>query len=578
MSRNHSHPSAVVLEGKGQLSLPASAHVATGGEGSIFRIGDTGIKLYLDPDRIRRESLSEKVKLLSALRHPFIVSPQGLVTSTAGMPLGFYMTFAEGTPLPQLFTNDFRKQVGFTDTDASALVNGMRDGVRFVHDHRAIMVDGNELNYLAALSKRKPPEPRFLDVDAWTIGRWKSSAIMLSIRDWHTKGFSELTDWFSWGIVTFQLYTGIHPYKGRLDGFDFGDFESRMKANASVFRKGVRLNNAVRGFACIPNGLRGWYEAVFEKGERVMPPSPFDMAQQVPTAAKVMKVVVKQRGVLVFEKLVEQHGDLALRIFPCGVALFASGSLFELKSRRLLGMTDPSTTEVARVEDGWLVMNRVNGMIHAHYVDYTMWNTIELTLPVQGERIVRYGNRIFVVTDHGLTEVMLKLFGKPILAVGQTWGVVPLSTRWFDGCGIQDALGATYVIAPYGDNTCAHIRTRELDGLRPIAAKAGNRFLAVIALDKVGNYRKLEFAMNKGYDSYSLWEGKTDSPELNMTILDRGVAVTIVEDGRLVIFVPSTGAKTEVADANITTDMTLCGNGGTVAYTQGDAVWSVKMK
>ena len=138
--------------------------------------------------------------------------------------------------------------------------------------------------------------------------------------------------------------------------------------------------------------------------------------------------------------------------------------------------------------------------------------------------------------------------------------------------------GATYIIAPYGDNTCAHIRARELDGFRPVFAKAGHRFISVIALDKTGNYRKLEFTMNKDYDSYTLWQGKTDGPELNMAILDRGVVATIIEDGKLVIFVPTSGAKTDVSDSNITTDMTLYANSDTVAYTQGDAVWSVKMK
>lgn len=569
--------STVVLEGKGQVTLSANAHVATGGEGSIYRIGDIGIKIYLDQDKIRREGLTEKVKLLAQIRHPYIVAPQGLVTSTAGVPIGFHMPFAEGASLPPLFTNDFRKQVGFTDQDATRLVEGMREGVQFAHDHQAIMVDGNELNYLAVLSKKKAPEPRFIDVDSWTLGRWRSTAIMLSIRDWHSKTFTPLTDWFSWGVVTFQLYTGIHPYKGRLDGFGFGDFEARMKANASVFRKGVRLNNAVRDFSRIPSGLLGWYEAVFENGERTIPPSPQEAAQ-VPACARTLRVVTAGKGTLVFEKILERTNDDALRLFACSVGLFASGALVDLKSKREIGNADPATAEVARVEDGWLIVSGCGNNMRAQYVDYVSYAKQDIALPITGERFVRYENRLFVVNDRGITEVVLKLFGKPILAVGQTWGAMPLSTRWFDGCGIQDALGATYIVAPYGPAMCAHIRVRELDGVRPVAAKAGNRFVAIVGIDKLGAYRKYEFALNKEYDSYTLWQGKADGPELNMAILARGVCATVVEDGRLVIFVPSTGAKTDVQDPHIATDMTLYADADRVVYTREDSVWSVRMK
>ena len=569
--------STVVLEGKGQVTLNAHAHVATGGEGSIYRVGDTGIKVYLDPDKIRREGLTEKVRLLSQLRHPYIIAPQGVVTTTAGVPVGFYMPFADGEPLPRLFTNDFRRQVGFTDTDATVLVSGMRDGVQFAHDHQAIMVDGNELNYLGMLSKKRAPEPRFIDVDSWTIGRWQSKAIMLSIRDWHSKSFTPLTDWFSWGIVTFQLYTGIHPYKGRLDGFDFGDFESRMKANASVFRKGIRLNTAVRDFSCIPSGLLQWYEAVFEKGERTVPPSPFATVQ-VPARARTLRIVTSGKGTLVFEKLLERTNDEARCVFPCGVALFASGVLVDLLSKREIGSTDPQTAEVVRVEDGWLIASGCGKQMRAQYVDYVSHAEQNVALPVAGERFVRYENRLFVVTERGLTELVLKLFGKPLIAVGQTWGAMPLSTRWFDGCGIQDTLGATYIVAPYGDAMCAHVRVRELDGVVPVAAKAGNHFIAVVGMDRTGAYRKYEFTLNKDYDAYILWQGKADGPELNMAVLARGVCATIVEDGRLIIFVPSTGAKTDVRDVHIATDMTLFADTDRVVYTREGAVWSVRMK
>ena len=72
--------------------------------------------------------------------------------------------------------------------------------------------------------------------------------------------------------------------------------------------------------------------------------------------------------------------------------------------------------------------------------------------------------------------------------------------------------------------------------------------------------------------------GKTDSPDLNVAILPKGVCTTIVDDGKMNIFVPTSGTLREVEDTHISTDMLLANWDDRVVYIHDGAIWSVRMK
>ena len=568
----------VVLEGKGPVTLRDSNYIASGGEGTIYKVSDLVVKIYHEPLVARQRGMPDKIRLLAGLKHPYISSPIGLVNTPKGDPIGHYLPYVDGHPLSRVFTNDFWQRERFENKHASTLVDRMREVISFAHQHKAILVDANELNWFA-LFAGKDPEPRVIDVDSWSIGRWPATVIMSSIRDWHSKTFSELTDWFAWGIVTFQIYTGLHPYKGTLNGFDRGDLLGRMKANASVFTAGVRLNRAVRDFSSIPVPLLNWYESTFQKGERVQPPSPFDTGITTPRAAQVLRVVTTGRsGALVFEKLLGTVGDEAVRTFHCGVVLLASGKLIDLTTKRQIGEIQSRGCEVVKVSDGWLIAEMEGREASFSYVEEGSLKSEKLALKLNGYNLLGYENRLFVVTETGLAEVKFHLFGKPIASIDQTWGVMVNSTKWFHGLGVMDAMGAKFVITPFGEGSVAQERIRELDDLKIVMAKSGNRFVSLVGLDKSGNYHKVEITFDRDYKSHKVWKGDTDGPELNLAILPKGVCATIVRDGELDIFVPTNGQVTKVDDKQIATDMFLSNWGDKVIYIQDGAVWALRMK
>src|SRR3989338_9151539 len=130
----------VALEGRGTVTLRPSDHIATGGEGSIYRAGDSVVKIYLDPAKMRQRGLPEKIRKLAGFKHRYIVAPTGLALSS-GEVVGYYMPHVEDPPaaypLSMVFTNDFYRREGFNAKRASTLVGRMRDTFLFAHDHGA---------------------------------------------------------------------------------------------------------------------------------------------------------------------------------------------------------------------------------------------------------------------------------------------------------------------------------------------------------------------------------------------------------------------------------------------------------
>lgn len=567
----------VVLDGRGKVTLRQSDHIATGGEGFVYRLSDMAIKIYTNPKKMRQDDMAGKIKLLTTLKHPYIMAPDGLVFDDQNNPIGLYMPYVEGEPFSRVFTNDYRTRSGFGDSDASILVARTQDVVRFAHDNKAIIVDGNELSWLL-FAGNDGPEPRIIDVDSWSIGRWPPKVIMPSIHDWHTKDFNEASDWFSWGVVSFQVYTGIHPYKGTLDGYKRGDLERRMRNNASVFMQGVRLNQNVRDFSCIPPKLLDWYIDTFQQGMRVVPPSPFDAGVGSPRRAIVARTIVTAVGALMYKKLYDGVGDPAIGIFSCGVALLKSGILYDLGSKREIGTVKSRDCEVVKQNGHWLVSDWHGNQLVFTAIDDKHFKEKQVSLQLKGYRLLRYENRIFVHMDQGLTELTFKMIGSsPILVPGQTWGVMRHSTRWFDGLGIMDALGATFLILPFGDKAVAQIRVTELDDLKPVVARAGNRFVVIIAVDKNGEYQNIEITLDREYRTYTICERVTDSADLNTAILPRGVCATIVDDGEIDIFVPTSGTVNKAKDKDINTSMILANWDDMVVYIRDGEVWSMRM-
>jgi len=170
------------------------------------------------------------------------------------------------------------------------------------------------------------------------------------------------------------------------------------------------------------------------------------------------------------------------------------------------------------------------------------------------------------------------MFGKPILSLGKTWGALPHATQFFDGVAVEDALGAKYLVLPFGDAACAEVRVPELDGALVLNAKAGVRVVSAAVVGKKGTYERYDFVFDRDYRSYALSKTAIDTPELNLVHLPKGVAVSIENDGELTIAVPKTGVVSKIADRHVASDMLLAHWDDRVLYLDDGVLWSVRMK
>lgn len=406
---------------------------------------------------------------------------------------------------------------------------------------------------------------------------------MPSIRDWRAKRFDAATDWFSWGVLAFQVFVGIHPYKGKLDGYRPGDLERRMRDNASIFASGVRLPHSARDLGCIPAPLMEWFHAEFQDGARTAPPSPLDRPA-VAAAALVLRASIGPEQGLVHEKVFAHGASAVVRVWPCGVGLLASRELVDPATGRGIGALMSPDAEVIRVADGWLLADLRDGrpaLFHAPFgiqYDYEPGRTTALDLGLAMRRFFRADDRLFAVTDRELVELTVgALLDRPVLTMGRRWGARPNATRWFDGVAVQDVLGAAFLMLPTATGM-VQARTPELDGLVPVAGCGNGRFAAVVASDRAGVYHRIELTFAADHGSYTAWRGPNDGPDLNMVALPTGVVATVVEDGEVVIFVPANGNVRKVRDRGIATDVRLSRWDGKVVYLRDGDLWTMRVR
>lgn len=570
-------PTKVMLEGKGALTLRPNDYVTQGGEGAIYRKDKHIIKLYLDPTKMVKDGMSEKVRLLAkSFAHPSIVAPKGVVHDEHGMPLGYYMPYVSGVAYPKLFTNDGRAEVGFTDESARQLAFSMRAVITEAHHQGALLVDGNELNWLADITNPKLPVPYAIDVDSWQIGRFKAAVIMPSIRDWHSATITSTTDWFAWGIVTFLLFTGIHPYKGTLAGYKPGELERRMRDNASIFNPGVRLNKTVRDLSCIPAPLLDWYQATFAQGLRTIPPSPLELGKGPSVAGRILRMVTSGTGGLVYEKIFEANSAI-VSIWPCGLMRTKLGDLFDYEHKRQVGVTTAAQMAAVKSGQGWLMAEQIGSEWQFRYLSGN-GQSVPLSTLLNVETVFRSDNRLFAVTDCELVELAIQQFGKPILIPQRRWSIMGNATSWYRGVGIADLLGSIHLILPSGTDGITQVKVPELSGVRVIGAVGHGRYVEVMTVTQNGNYEALQFMFTHDLKSYRLTTETRDDAEQNLVILPKGVVAQITKDGELSILVPQTGEQKLVTDTDIATTMRLGHQGDRVIYRHENTVWSLRMR
>ncbi|MDP3653133.1 MAG: hypothetical protein Q8R67_15760 [Rhodoferax sp.] len=609
-------PQRVFLPGKGEVALTQTDYLATGGEGVVYAKGSYVYKLYLDPAGARARGIEDKLKLLQAIRHPHIVAPTDVLLNPQHEVVGFYMPQASGVPLVKTFTNAWRDPNNFGIRESLALVENMRLAVVEAHQAGAVLVDANEMNYLA-----DGTAPRLLDVDSWQIGAFKASAIMPSIRDVHSADFTPLTDWFSWAVVSFQVLAGIHPYKGVHPDFKRGDLQARMLANASVFDPRVSVNAGVRDYAtCLPGALLDWYRDVFQHGLRSAPPG-VHAARVValsPTSKRAMRTATSQttHQTVIHDVLVHLDGDV-VEVLRCGVALWrersGAGSLhaFDLQRKQNLPCLTPPQLEALR--EGTAALVRCAGGLFYAFLN-TRPNTTHpqssgitghlvpaerdpaplaatqdaKLLPSLAQRLLTFGNRLFAVnahSDRGLTEIAVDQMGAhTVLSVRASWPFLAQASTVFATMAMFDALGTPFLVLPAGDSVRID-KASALAAYRLVDAfmVSPDHVLALAYGRKDGQIYRLTLTRGGAQQCFEITATEpTDELALNVAVNEQGIGVEVLANGELAVFsakqIASRGNSKRVGNTGLTQEHRVFALPAGLHYAYGQEVVRISMR
>ncbi len=559
------------------VNLSKNDFLASGGEGSVYVKGQVAYKLYTDPKKMIPEG---KISELSGISDPNVIRPKDIICDERGRSLGYTMRFISDTlALCQLFPRSFREREGLDHQKVLSLVQTMQKNVVEIHKAGVLVVDLNEMNVLVS---KDFGQAFWIDVDSYQTKHYPATAIMPSVRDPLTLhgDFTELSDWFSFGILAFQLFIGIHPYKGKHPSIKA--LEDRMKACASVFDPAVSVPRVCYPLDVIPEAYRSWFKAVFQDKKRLPPPTDL---QAVAWAVQQIRTIVSS-GHLDIKKL-QEYPHTIRRFFyfgnaSTGITQTQDGSVW-VGPRTAFYSPDPIEVGFTPVGQ-YPVVARIDQSTSQVMLCGVSGDAIPFVS--RADELASYDGRLYIRNRDRVLEVVLTetqhADGRPkiIASTRELATVMERASRLFQGGVLQDMLGSTFVSLFPRSKASYQIRIPELDPVKVVDIKFDGGVLMAITT-KNGKYNRFIFRFTDDFTSYDVREVEDITPTgLNFVVLDTGVCACLTEDENLELFSSKKGSSSVkvVEDKALGGDMHLVKRGGRLGFTRGETLFEMRMK
>jgi serine/threonine protein kinase len=504
-----------------KVKIADSHFLTSGGEADIYLKDGIIYKIF---QKERSHNFISKLNILQTLDKPNIVSPKDVLYDQNNTFVGYSMKYLHNTEsLTKLFTKSYKTRNNITTDSILKLIETLRTTTEYIHKNNCVIVDGNENNFL--FEKAKLDMPYFIDIDSYQTKGHKATAFSPMITDPKAidkKIFNEITDWYSYAIITFQLLTNIHPFKGKHPDYTKKDVLLRMKNNVSVFDSKTNLPASVEDFSIIPKGLLTWYEDTFVKGNRSLPP--MNMFQNVPP--KVKEISMKGSDKL---KITEVK-DIRMKKF------------FKMKEDK---------------------------------VGYT-----ELADIIGHKNLSILSEDSFVELSSGMLK--LNTFSYNVMAATFNMNV-PLNTKLYDGAAYYPIFKKNHFIVA-NDTSLVHTNLDgKLDGYKITDCSYRNNVL-VVSMEKDKKYFVGIFKQNTNGFSRDFNESyivEVDAPaECNYTVLKNGMIILLNPDEDLIITHVKKDQYKILRDVKIPLDGILCTDayGEKVLLEYKNKIYQIEMK
>jgi hypothetical protein len=509
-----------------------------------------------------------KIQELKTITNKNIINPQDVLVDSKGKTIGYTMRFVKDTyTLCQMFPKAFKQRENISEKTTLQLVKYLRELIEHIHSKQILCVDLNEMNFLI---NNKFNEIFAIDVDSYQTKSFPASALMESVRDRHAKNnqFNEGTDWFSFAITSFQMFIGIHPYKGKHDTYK--TLDERMIKNISVLNSNVSLPPVCLPLSVIPQNYIEWYTNVLEKGQRIAPP--LDGIIQTNKTTNY-KTITGNNSFNINEMFALPVGVNFINIY------FNSGNTYILTDQGVFLNNKIIDSNVYTK----ILFTPKNNILIGYNNNKLYVNGAEVKISVEYDSVDFFNNKIYIKSGSSILELEFDEMKPSIQYTKIIGNVMEKSTKHFSGCVIQRMLGSVYVGLYPKHSFFYELKCDELNAYKIfLDAKFINNVLFVNAKNSKGQVDQLIFVFNEDYSAYETKIFKDIAlNEINFVVLDNGVVVHLNDNREIEIFFNKFGkiaTQKKVVDPLLNNDMTLFNNGMTVMFFNNDKISSLKMK
>jgi len=557
----------IFVKGKGHLELNQNHFITDGGTADIYVKNSTAYKIYKDSAFCISEA---KIRELSCLALPEIIKPEDIILNNRNEVTGYTMKFVDNVySLVQLFPKAFKTREGLNPDKVVKIVKKLQDGIQYIHSCRILLVDINENNFLI---KKNFDSVYFIDVDSYETPSFAATAISDLIRDRHSTKFTEESDWFSFAIIAFQLFRGIHPYRGTHSRYP--SLDERMLHNISILNQEVKYpKGAVLDESVVPSAYQNWFFSVLEKGNRCAPPN--SLVASLPAIVSKINSISGNLFDLIELNIFayKDFKEIPTKLYRSGNHLIATnkneaivdrGFIVGYDGTGVIGFSPKSNTPIlAYIYKGQLFTSNLATGQH-------------ISNNIVGEALMEYNGRIFFKNKGNLLEVNILEIGYPTQLAGKVvCQILENSSVLWTGCVIQNMLGSIYVTIFPEPNKTIQIHLKELDGAKIIDAKFDGGILQVVAL-RANKYDRYIFKIfNKDYTLRTY--NDVNYTGINFVTLDNGICVSMNEDGSIEAFHVK-GDSIKILDDNIINDNILMKDGVSLVIFKNNQFYKVTMK
>ncbi|OGS40255.1 MAG: hypothetical protein A3K77_00100 [Euryarchaeota archaeon RBG_13_31_8] len=532
-----------------ELKFKNSDFISSGKEGEVYCAGNKVYKIYIKPsDMIPYGKINELKELV---RHNILI-PIDIIYDKSNAPIGFSMLKIDNAiNLCRLFVTKFLTKNSIDRDKLSILVRNMKDTIDYIHSKKCLIVDCNEFNFLIGSDFITP---YFIDTNSYMTKSFPPTAIMETIKDYHSNSFTELTDWYSFAVVSCQIFLGVHPYKGKHSKFNDGDIKSRCLNNISIFNRDVFTPNCIRELSYIPNNYYDWFIELFEKGERIKPPDfPSNFKEFISTVVKQVSgdLISKIIGTYENDILFYVHNSFISCLKIDGKAIINGNTYLCSRSKEIIYTT--------RQKIAFVFVGIDNGKLNIESPNLVCNVDINCT-----DMIVS-NDTVYIKTDK-IIALNFTLFDKTLLPSFKTWNINSNSVTFYSGAMIQNVLGKIFLILING-NQLFQIRTQELDNKKIIDAKYLKN-VCILTIYDGNRYDRYIYKFNQNHSEYSHSVFQNiEYLSVNFTVLDNGIVALFQSDDEFLMFTNKyDDNRVNTIKNNLPSGVVLCTNGDKCLY------------